>query len=104
LAYTVATRSLLRAKRTNEATVTDAEQFAALLDAGLGEIDTTSDEAECRLLCEEVRISCTYGMLLCIPESNERRTSSPTSPGSARPALGPVIGDAGHRPRRRRAR
>jgi Sigma-70, region 4 len=42
------------------------EQFAAFLDAGLGEIDTTLDEAEYQLLCEEVRISCTYGMLLCL--------------------------------------
>lgn len=66
--YTVATRSLLRTKRgTNEATVAGAEQFAAFLDAGMGDIDETADEAEYRLLCEEVRISCTYGMLLCIP-------------------------------------
>ena len=33
----------------------------------MGNIDTTADEAEYRLLCEEVRISCTYGMLLCVP-------------------------------------
>jgi len=67
-AYTVATRSLLRTKRgANEAAVAGAEQFAAFLDAGMGELDTTSDEAEYRLLCEEVRISCTYGMLLCVP-------------------------------------
>jgi RNA polymerase sigma factor (sigma-70 family) len=67
-AYTVATRSLLRAKRgASEAAIAGAEQFAAFLDAGMGEIDTTADEAEYRLLCEEVRISCTYGMLLCIP-------------------------------------
>ena len=67
-AYTVATRSLLRAKRgANEAAIAGAEQFAAFLDAGMGDIDTTADEAEYRLLCEEVRISCTYGMLLCIP-------------------------------------
>jgi RNA polymerase sigma factor (sigma-70 family) len=67
-AYTVATRSLFRAKRgSTEAAVVGAEQFAASLDAGMGDIDTTADEAEYRLLCEEVRISCTYGMLLCIP-------------------------------------
>lgn len=67
-AYTVATRSLLRTKRgANEAAIAGAEQFAAFLDAGMGDIDTTADEAEYRLLCEEVRISCTYGMLLCIP-------------------------------------
>jgi RNA polymerase sigma factor (sigma-70 family) len=67
-AYTVATRSLLRAKRGFvESSVLGPEQFAAFLDAGMGDIDTTMEEAEYRLLCEEVRISCTYGMLLCIP-------------------------------------
>ncbi len=50
-----------------ESSVHGAERFAALLDAGMGDIDTTIDEAEYRLLCEEVRISCTYGMLLCLP-------------------------------------
>ena len=67
-AYTVATRSLLRTKkRFVESSVQGVERFASFLDAGLGEIDTTMEEAEYRLLCEEVRISCTYGMLLCIP-------------------------------------
>ena len=67
-AYTLATRSLLRTKkRLVESSVQSAERFAALLDAGMGDIDTTMEEAEYRLLCEEVRISCTYGMLLCIP-------------------------------------
>ena len=66
-AYTVAVRSLLRTrKRLVESSVKGPEQFAAFLDAGLGEIDTTLDEAEYRLLCEEVRMSCTYGMLLCL--------------------------------------
>ena len=32
----------------------------------MGDIDTTLDEVEYRMLCEEVRISCTYGMLLCL--------------------------------------
>ena len=67
-AYTLATRSLFRAKRgTVESSVQGAEQFAAFLDLGMGDIDTTIEEAEYRLLCEEVRIGCTYGMLLCIP-------------------------------------
>jgi RNA polymerase sigma factor (sigma-70 family) len=66
--YTVATRSLLRTKkRLVESSVQSAERFAALLDAGMSDIDTTMEEVEYRLLCEEVRISCTYGMLLCIP-------------------------------------
>ena len=68
-AYTVATRSLLRTKRRFvESSVQGPEEFAAFLDAGLGDdVDSTMEEAEYRLLCEEVRISCTYGMLLCIP-------------------------------------
>jgi RNA polymerase sigma factor (sigma-70 family) len=66
-AYTVAVRSLLRTrKRLVEASVQGAEAFAALLDAGMGEVDSTLEEVEYRLLCEEVRISCTYGMLLCL--------------------------------------
>lgn len=67
-AYTVATRSLLRTKRRFvESSVQGPEPFAAFLDAGMGDVDPTIEEAEYRLLCEEVRISCTYGMLLCVP-------------------------------------
>jgi RNA polymerase sigma factor (sigma-70 family) len=67
-AYTVAVRSLLRTrKRLYESAVLGAERYAAALDAGLGDIDPTLEEAEYRLLSEEVRISCTYGMLLCLP-------------------------------------
>ena len=67
-AYTLATRSLLRTKkRFVETAVRGPEEFAAFLDAGIAEADPTMEEAEYRLLCEEVRISCTYGMLLCIP-------------------------------------
>ena len=66
-AYTVAVRSLLRTrKRLVESSVRGAEAFAAFLDTGMGEIDPTLEEVEYRLLCEEVRISCTYGMLLCL--------------------------------------
>jgi RNA polymerase sigma factor (sigma-70 family) len=66
-AYTVAVRSLLRTrKRLVEASVQGADAFAAFLDAGMGDIDPTLEEVEYRLLCEEVRISCTYGMLLCL--------------------------------------
>jgi len=69
-AYTVAVRSLLRTrKRLVESSVQGPKQFAAFLDAGMGEVDTTMEEAEYRLLCEEVRISCTYGMLLCLPRA-----------------------------------
>jgi RNA polymerase sigma factor (sigma-70 family) len=66
-AYTVAVRSLLRTRRRLvEASVQGAEAFAAFLDAGMGEVDPTVEEVEYRLLCEEVQISCTYGMLLCL--------------------------------------
>jgi RNA polymerase sigma factor (sigma-70 family) len=67
-AYTVAVRSLLRTrKRLYESAVQGAEQYAAAIDAGLGDTDPTLAEVEYRLLSEEVRISCTYGMLLCLP-------------------------------------
>jgi RNA polymerase sigma factor (sigma-70 family) len=67
-AYTVAVRSLMRTrKRLYESGVQGAEQYAAALDAGLADEDPTLEEAEYRLLSEEVRISCTYGMLLCLP-------------------------------------
>jgi RNA polymerase sigma factor (sigma-70 family) len=69
-AYTVAVRSLLRTRRRlYESSVQGAEQYAAALDAGLGDVDPTVEEAEYRLLSEEVRISCTYGMLLCLPRA-----------------------------------
>jgi RNA polymerase sigma factor (sigma-70 family) len=69
-AYTVAVRSLLRTrKRLYESAVQGAEQYAAALDAGMGDVDPTLEEAEYRLLSEEVRISCTYGMLLCVPRA-----------------------------------
>jgi RNA polymerase sigma factor (sigma-70 family) len=66
-AHTVATRMLLRsaASRT-ESSVRGADDFAAFLDANLATEDFPADEAEYRELCEEVRISCTYGMLLCL--------------------------------------
>jgi RNA polymerase sigma factor (sigma-70 family) len=69
-AYTVAVRSLLRTRRRlYESAVLGAEQYAAALDAGMGDVDPTLEEAEYRLLSEEVRISCTYGMLLCLPRA-----------------------------------
>ena len=68
--YAVAVRSLLRTrKRLYESAVRGAEAYAAALDAGLGDVDPTLEEAEYRLLSEEVRISCTYGMLLCLPRA-----------------------------------
>jgi RNA polymerase sigma factor (sigma-70 family) len=65
--YTVAVRQLMRTrKRQVESSVQGAEAFAAFLDQGMSERDYTAEEAEYRLLCAEVRISCTYGMLLCL--------------------------------------
>ena len=66
-AYTVAVRQLMRTrKRLIESSVQGPETFAAFLDQGMSERDFTAEEAEYRLLCAEVRISCTYGMLLCL--------------------------------------
>jgi RNA polymerase sigma factor (sigma-70 family) len=66
-AYTVAVRQLMRTRKCRvESSVKDAETFAAFLDRGLADRDFTAEEAEYRLLCAEVRISCTYGMLVCL--------------------------------------
>ena len=66
-AYTVAIHQLLRTrKRLVESSVRGADAFAAI-DAGLGPIpDNVESQAEYEELCAEVRISCTYGMLLCL--------------------------------------
>jgi DNA-directed RNA polymerase specialized sigma24 family protein len=66
-AYTVAVRQLMRTrKRQLESAVKGAEAYAAALDNGLADRDFTAEEAEYRMLAAEVRISCTYGMLLCL--------------------------------------
>jgi hypothetical protein len=75
----VAARSLLRTrKRFVETSVEGPEQFAAFLDAGLADADPTMDEVEYRLLCEEVRVSCTYGCCCASPARSARRTCWPT--------------------------
>jgi RNA polymerase sigma factor (sigma-70 family) len=66
-AHAVAVRQLMRTrKRQLESTVKGAEAYAAALDRGLAERDFTAEDAEYRLLSAEVRIGCTYGMLLCL--------------------------------------
>jgi RNA polymerase sigma factor (sigma-70 family) len=66
-AYRVAVRQLMRTrKRQLESAVKGAEAYAAALDQGLADRDFTAEEAEYRLLSAEVRIGCTYGMLLCL--------------------------------------
>jgi RNA polymerase sigma factor (sigma-70 family) len=66
-AYSVAVRQLMRTrKRQLESSIKGAETFAAHLDRGLADRDFTAEEAEYRLLSAEVRIGCTYGMLLCL--------------------------------------
>ena len=65
-AYTVAVRSLLRTrKRLVESSVRGAEQFAAFLDAGIGDI-TRPWGSRVPAGVRGVRINCTYGMLLCL--------------------------------------
>jgi RNA polymerase sigma factor (sigma-70 family) len=66
-AYTIAMRQLMRTRRRElESAVKGAEEFAAALDQGLADRDFTAEEAEYRLLSAEVRISCTYAMLVCL--------------------------------------
>ncbi len=65
--HAIAIRHLLRARTGSvEQLVGSAEDFAGWLDRHLGDDYETEDEAEYRLLCGEVRIACTYGMLLCL--------------------------------------
>lgn len=70
--YTIASRHLLRARTGRlEPLVQGPEQFAEFLDRNLSSDyrDEAASEAEYRLLCGEVRIACTYGMLLCLSRS-----------------------------------
>lgn len=54
-------------KRLVESSVRGADAFAAAIDAGLGPVpDDVESQAEYEELCAEVRISCTYRMLLCL--------------------------------------
>jgi RNA polymerase sigma factor (sigma-70 family) len=70
--YTVATRQFLRsARRPVEASVLGPEAFAAFIDRNGGERWSPEDEVSYRELCADVRLSCTYGMLLCL--SREHR-------------------------------
>lgn len=66
--YRVASRHLLRTRRRAvESSVKGAAAFAEWLDTHLAAEPYRADtEAEYRELCEEVRIGCTYGMLLCL--------------------------------------
>lgn len=66
-AYAVAMRMLTRTRQRNiEKLVQGPEQYGRLLDSGLAVRDYTAEEAEYRLLCEEIRVSCSYGMLMCL--------------------------------------
>jgi RNA polymerase sigma factor (sigma-70 family) len=72
-AYTIASRQFLRMKRRAvEDTVADANTFGEWLDRHRAEpgADTVAN-IEFAELCAEVRIGCTYGMLLCL--SREHR-------------------------------
>jgi RNA polymerase sigma factor (sigma-70 family) len=70
--YTVATRQFLRsARRPVEASVLGPEAFATFIDRNVGEQWSPEDEVSYRELCADVRLSCTYGMLLCL--SREHR-------------------------------
>lgn len=67
-AYTVAVRQLLRtARRPTEASVAGAAAFARFLAQHAADPQwQPEDRALYDELCAEVRLSCTYGMLLCL--------------------------------------
>ncbi|MBV6502289.1 MAG: hypothetical protein AKCLJLPJ_00333 [Fimbriimonadales bacterium] len=66
--YRIASRHLLKTKRQGaEPTVQSASEIAEYLDANLASQPySAADEAEYKLLRDEVRTSCTYGMLLTL--------------------------------------
>lgn len=66
--YRIASRHLLRAARKRtEASVEGPEPYAEWLDEHVAtEPWRGADEAEHALFCEEVRVGCTYGMLLTL--------------------------------------
>jgi RNA polymerase sigma factor (sigma-70 family) len=67
-AYTVAVRQLLRtARRGAEATVAGPETFGAFIDRHVADpAYEPASRIEYEELCADVRLSCTYGMLLCL--------------------------------------
>lgn len=65
--YTISTRMLIKtSQRRLEAVVGPPESYAGFLDAGLAESNEPASMAEFGELADEVRVSCTYGMLLCL--------------------------------------
>jgi RNA polymerase sigma factor (sigma-70 family) len=67
-AYRIAINYLLTLKSKNtEQFRMSFEQYASMLDAGHADtVMYTKNEGELKLLEEEVKISCTHGMLLCL--------------------------------------
>jgi RNA polymerase sigma factor (sigma-70 family) len=67
-AYTVAVRQLLRHRaRPVERSVAGPEPFGAFIDRHVADPAwTPSNQVEFDELCADVRLSCTYGMLLCL--------------------------------------
>ena len=74
-AYTVAVRHLMRTtRRSAEASVSGPENFAEFLDQHAADPAWEPEtQAEYDELCADVRLSCTYGMLLCL--SREQRVA-----------------------------
>jgi len=72
-AYTVAVRQLMRTtRRATEASIAGPSDFAAFLDGHAADpAYEPAAQAEYDELCADVRLSCTYGMLLCL--SREQR-------------------------------
>ena len=69
--YRVATNYLLTEKKKNADTaLMTIEDYAHLIDAGQSPyVAHTQNEGELLLLEEEVKVSCTYGLLMCLNKS-----------------------------------
>ena len=67
-AHTVAVRQLLRTvRRRAEASVAGADAFGAFIDSHVADpVWEPASRVEYEELCADVRLSCTYGMLLCL--------------------------------------
>lgn len=70
--YRVATNYLLTVKgKKGDKFIMNFEEYGELIDEGQSEISNyTQNKGEQLLLEEEVKVSCTHGMLLCLSETN----------------------------------
>ena len=85
--YTIATRHLIRRRKSRHEREVQVERVAELIDTGLAFTTATSaPDGEARVLAREVRLACTQNMLLVLtrPEPSPNKASS-RARGAMRP-------------------